>query len=83
MLIKKKTCIKSNSKPFYNIIKPLTNKGALCCTDISLIEDETIITNDMTLQTYLLIITQISLSTLPDPHQKIYHNCHHHVQVLT
>ena len=39
--------IRSNSKPFYNIMKPyLTNKGALCCTDISLIEDNTIVTND-------------------------------------
>ena len=39
--------IKSNSKPFYEIMKPyLTNKGALCNTDISLIEDDRLITND-------------------------------------
>ena len=36
--------IKLNSKPFYDIIKPyLTNKGALCGTDINLIENATLL----------------------------------------
>ena len=40
--------IKGNSKPFYDIMKPyLTNKGALCCSDIILSENGDIITTDM------------------------------------
>ena len=39
--------LKSNSKPFYDIMKPyLTNKGALCSSDITLIENDKIITDD-------------------------------------
>lgn len=39
--------IKENSKPFYDIMKPyLTNKGALCCTDIILTENDHIISSD-------------------------------------
>ena len=42
--------IKSNSKPFYDLIKPyLTNKGALCSTDINLIENGKIVTDDVEL----------------------------------
>ena len=40
--------LNSNIKPFYDIIKPyLTNKGGLCNTDINLIENGKIITNDI------------------------------------
>lgn len=39
--------IRTNSKPFYDIMKPyLTNKGALCASDISLMENGNIITDD-------------------------------------
>ena len=39
--------LKTKSKPFFDIMKPyLTNKGALCCNDISLIENGEIITDD-------------------------------------
>ena len=40
--------LNSNSKPFYDILKPyLTNKGALCNTDISLSENNNILSNDI------------------------------------
>ena len=40
--------LRSNSKPFYDILKPyLSNKGALCNTDISLSENDNIISNDI------------------------------------
>ena len=40
--------IKSNSKPFFDIIKPyLTNKGAMVNSDILLVEDDYIILDDM------------------------------------
>ena len=40
--------IKNDSKPFYDIMKPyLTNKGALCCSDIILSENGNIIHSDV------------------------------------
>ena len=42
--------LKSNSKPFYDLIKPyMTNKGALCSTDINLIENGKIISDESAL----------------------------------
>ena len=39
--------IKGNSKPFYDIIKPyLTNKGALCSDDITLLENNVLTSNE-------------------------------------
>ena len=39
--------IKGNSKPFYDIIKPyLTNKGALCSDDITLLEVDVLTSNE-------------------------------------
>lgn len=39
--------LKTKSKPFFDIMKPyMTNKGALCCNDITLLEEGEIITDD-------------------------------------
>ena len=39
--------VNTNSKPFYDIMKPyLTNKGACCDSDIILLENDNIITED-------------------------------------
>ena len=39
--------LNKNSKPFYDLLKPyLTNKGAMCCTDINLIEGRKIISDE-------------------------------------
>ena len=39
--------LKSNSKPFYNLIKPyMTNKGALCSTDINLMENGKLVSKE-------------------------------------
>ena len=44
--------IKSNSKAFFDIIKPyLTNKGAMVSSDVLLIEDNDIISDDMNIAT--------------------------------
>ena len=39
--------MKNDSKPFYKLIKPyLTNKGALCSEDITLLENDVLIYNE-------------------------------------
>lgn len=64
--------IKGNSKPFYDIMKPyLTNKGALCCSDIILSENGDIITDDSIIANifvdYYTNIVELTSGTPPTP----------------
>ena len=53
--------IKTNNKSFFYLIKPyMTNKGALCSTDINLIENSKIITNEKEIaETFIEYYTNI------------------------